>query len=160
MCRKNTATKNKGKKKMKNNNNIIWKFVPKTHKQYKVNNLGELFHKTRAGKWRQICGTPAGKIHNTKYGEQRYTQVLINGKFRYLHRVVLESFVKQPTLPKNVDILHLKTNSKHFCTIQVDHKNNDITDNRLENLHWVSWLTNNLNTHHEDFDVNGNWKGL
>lgn len=50
-----------------------------------------------------------------------YKSVKMDGKAYYLHRVVAEAFIPNPN--------NLKT---------VNHKNEDKTDNRIENLEWMS----------------------
>ena len=57
-----------------------------------------------------------------------YYQVCLDGKYKYVHRIIAMQFIE------NDDPIH-KT--------QVDHINRIRSDNRIENLRWVSASTNN-----------------
>lgn len=59
-----------------------------------------------------------------------YYQVVLNGKYLYVHRIIAMQFIE------NDDPEH-KT--------QVDHINRIRDDNRIENLRWVTPSTNNCN---------------
>ena len=59
-----------------------------------------------------------------------YYQVCLGGKYKYVHRIIALQFIE------NDDPIH-KT--------QVDHINRIRSDNRIENLRWVSASTNNRN---------------
>ena len=59
-----------------------------------------------------------------------YYQVCLDGKYKYVHRIIAMQFIE------NDDPIH-KT--------QVDHINRIRSDNRIENLRWVSASTNNRN---------------
>ena len=59
-----------------------------------------------------------------------YYQVCLDGKYMYVHRIIAMQFIE------NDDPIH-KT--------QVDHINRIRSDNRIENLRWVSASTNNRN---------------
>ena len=95
--------------------------------RYEVSNLGRFRRRNKSwperrrarGQYRYITGAVNGC---------GYRQVWVNGKRRYLARIVLEAFVGP--CPEG-----------HEC----DHKNRDKLDNGLANLHWVTHSENNKN---------------
>jgi NUMOD4 motif/HNH endonuclease len=103
-----------------------WRDVPGFEGLYKVSNFGEIYSIPRNG-------TKGGKLkqHADRYG---YKKVVLykNDKPHYftVHRLVAEAFLPNP---------ENKT--------QVNHKNSIRTDNRLENLEWVTAKENIYHSH-------------
>lgn len=90
----------------------IWKDIPNYEGMYQVSNLGEVkslnYNHTKCAKLLKIS------IDNYGYGT-----VTIDGKRVKVHRLVAQTFIPNPyNLP------------------QVNHKNENKTDNRVSNLEW------------------------
>lgn len=100
-----------------------WKDVIGYEGKYQVSNLGRvrsLNHITvdSLGRTRTHCG----KIKSVNQNRNGYLQVhLLHQKLVSVHRLVAESFIPNPR-----------------CLKDVNHKNGIKTDNRVENLEWVS----------------------
>lgn len=78
------------------------------------------------------------KILKTYFAKGGYRQIYLNDKLYYVHRVIAEQF-----------IVNNDTNKT-----QVDHINHDRTDNRINNLRWVSSLQNaNNKSKYKDRDI-------
>lgn len=101
---------------------IEWKNIAGT---YWINNLGQVFNSNyhNTGEWKEL------KYDYTRNGYKSAT-ISINGKTErfMVHRKVAEYFVPNP----DPEI--------YTC---VDHWNDDKTDERAENLHWVTIAENN-----------------
>lgn len=93
---------------MNNYTNEIWKDV-KDYENYEVSNLGNVRNKT----------TEQVLIPYENY--KGYLRVVLGGKNKSVHRLVAEAFIENPN---NLDT--------------VDHINGKITDNRADNLQWLS----------------------
>lgn len=103
-----------------------WKIIDNTNGCYKISNLGRIASKKRFGEW--IILNPT--IYNNGY---KATQIHFVGdkkrKHVNIHRLVAKYFLEKP----------LQSN------MEVNHINSDRTDNRVENLEWV---TSSGNTEH------------
>ena len=106
-----------------NMENEIWKPVVGYEGKYEVSNMGRVKSLKYYG-WYQI------KILKPIKTQNGYLRVHLakNGIFHKtsIHRIVAEAFIPNP------DNLPL-----------INHKNEDKTDNRVENLEWCSWKYNN-----------------
>lgn len=91
----------------------IWKDVVGYEEMYKVSNLGNIYSVKR------------GKLLKSRNNHNGYLQVrlYINGKGKELkvHRIVAEAFI-----------------SNYYDKPQVNHKDEDKTNNRVDNLEWVT----------------------
>lgn len=113
---------------MKTQINEIWKNVDGYNGKYQVSNLGRVRNTNYRG---------TGEVRLVSIQEQKFTSYqyanLTYGKTTrtYLvHRLVALAFIDNPN---NLE--------------QIDHKNNNRTDNRVSNLRWVSRKTNNGRKH-------------
>lgn len=88
----------------------IWKII-EGHEDYKVSNLGNVMSK-KYGDWRKMKGG---------FDRGGYHQVIIDGKTTKVHRLVAQSFIKNPENKP-----------------EVNHLNEVRDDNRAENLSWVT----------------------
>ena len=98
--------------------------------RYEVSNLGRFRRRNKCWPRRRSWVPPTWQYRYITggVGSHGYRQVLLNGKFRYLHRIVLEAFVGP--CPEG-----------HEC----DHINRDKDNNELTNLRWVTPKENSAN---------------
>ena len=94
--------------------NEVWKIHPK-HPNYEFSNYG------------RVCGIKSKAIRRTEYTTRDYVSISLfeNGKStKYnVHRLIAELFVENP--------------NPNICT-QVNHKDEDKTNNCASNLEWVT----------------------
>jgi len=111
-------------------NNEVWVSIP-GFKYFEASNLGRIrsldrFDTINDKRGRNFVRKRHGKIHNTFEEKNGYLRTTINDKPKGIHRLVCLAF---HGLPKD----------EKLC---VNHKNGIKTDNRPENLEWVSWSEN------------------
>ena len=102
----------------------IWKNIKGFENKYQVSNLGNiksLNYEVEFGKNKRII---KGKILKFNFHKRGYSYVHV-GKKRTVHRIVAENFIPNPF-------------NKQF----VNHINGIKTDNRVENLEWVTHSEN------------------
>lgn len=113
----------------------IWKPVLGWEGLYEASNIGRIRSLPRQGKYRMYGGKVLKPVIRNGYHS-----VCLNknrkGFIRYIHRLVLKAFVGKPF-------------SAQYCT---NHKNGIRTDNRTENLEWVTYAENNRHS----YEVLGN----
>lgn len=105
-----------------------WRDIPGLCGMYQASNLGRIRSVDRVDSLgRKRFGKIINPTSKYKNGYMFFTSC-VNGvrKNVYVHRAVLSSFDGEPS----------------FSGAQVDHKNCDKTDNRLENLEWVTPIEN------------------
>ena len=69
--------------------------------------------------------SPSGKTLKGRVTKNGYLRVIISGKYYYIHRLVADAFIpNEDNKP------------------QIDHKNGNKKDNRVENLRWVTSYEN------------------
>lgn len=102
----------------------IWKIVPNTNGYYEASNLGNIRSISRS----VYNYMKNGRILKAYKKENGYLQVSRKNLIhRYVHRVIAETFIPNP--------------DNKPC---VNHKNLIKTDNRPENLEWVTYSENQL----------------
>ena len=109
----------------------IWKDIEGYEGKYQVSDLGNV---------RSLNYKKLGVVKNLipQKTPKGYLKIgfTINGKTKYLfiHRLVMETF-------KPREDMYLKTD-KGAYVVQVDHVNDNKSDNRLENLQWLTGRKN------------------
>lgn len=104
----------------------IWKDIKGHEGRYQVSNLGEVRSldriDTKSGRNRRL----KGKLLKTSISKCGYKMVYIDGEYRYVHRLVCETFIPNPC--------------NYPC---VNHRDECKTNNALDNLEWCSYKYNN-----------------
>ena len=123
--------------------NEIWKDVAieRWGEFYEVSNLGNIRSKDRFSNKKLLDGRLQSFFNKGKmlkhrltqsgYGRVNFCHSLIGSKDFYIHRIVYITFVGNPI---NSDM-------------QINHKNGNKSDNRLENLEWVTPSQNICHAH-------------
>lgn len=113
-----------------------WRNIKDYEGLYQVSNFGRvrsldryIYVDGKKGKYKKFLKGKLLKLIETKHGN--YTRVVVNlcGKTFVVSRLVAEHFIPNPENKP-----------------EVDHKNTDSTDNRVENLRWTTSLENHNNT--------------
>jgi hypothetical protein len=104
----------------------IWKDVRGYKGRYKVSNLGRVWSVLREQKWRDgRCRIVGGQIlqHNINHRGYHYVTLYRDGERRQcrVNRLVAKAFVPNPDRKP-----------------EVNHENLDKSDNRAENLRWMT----------------------
>lgn len=100
----------------------IWKAIPDIH-NYLISNFGRIKY-TGPTKYRGPRYSVVALKHNEilKIHSKGYSQAKVNGQYIHVHRLVLLAF--NPI--------------ENYEYYQVNHKDGDPSNNRLENLEWCS----------------------
>lgn len=126
---------------MKKNKNS-WRAVP-GHDNYEASTLGRVRSLSRPVWGGRAFYNKPGRILKQHYSDGRYLSLALgSGKTIRVHRVIAMTFIPNPE------------NKPH-----VNHKNGRRTDNRVENLEWVTCAENNLHAYRSKIrvcrDMNG-----
>lgn len=105
----------------------IWKPIPNTNGKYEASNMGRIRKKIAT---KYTINYPYKIMKQSAFPGKKYMRVSISiggvSKSMRVHRLVLMAFVGMPPKPD----------------YEVNHKNGDKQDNRLDNLEWVTMLEN------------------
>lgn len=111
----------------------VWKDVKGFEEYYEVSSFGKVRSKARTiirsdGMTMTFTGKELAPYSNKKRNDYCYVYLRVNGKKypKFVHRLVAEAFLPNP---KNLP--------------QVNHKDEDTTNNRLDNLEWCDAKYNN-----------------
>lgn len=112
----------------------IWKPIDETFGLYHVSNMGMVrrmaYCRITGGRWGYMKKTyPEFIFINVLSNKNNYLRVRINNKLKSVHRLMAESFIPNATNKP-----------------QVNHINGIKTDNRIENLEWVTVSENAIHS--------------
>lgn len=109
--------------------NVIWKPIRGFEGIYKINSSGKVRSLNRTIQVKEKSRYIKGRMITSRIGRDGYKTVRLSkaGKThtRYIHRLIADAFIRNPL-------------NKPF----VNHINGDKSDNRVENLEWVSHSEN------------------
>lgn len=111
-----------------------WKPISGFEHEYMISNLGRVLSLPKTIIHRGRESFTRHKFLNPSIGGDGYYRVCLNGKFYRLHRVIATAFIPNP--------------EGKPC---IDHINAIRTDNRIENLRWVTHKENMNNPINRDF---------
>ena len=116
-----------------------WKNIPEYEGIYQVSNLGNIRSLDRISKIGRRLKGKILKLSPNRFGYLRFTAENSNGiKTLHVHRVVLSTFAT--------------INEK----LQVNHKDGNKTNNKLDNLEWCTDSENKIHAYKNGLMIGGN----
>ncbi len=128
----------------------IWKAIPEYEEHYEVSSYGRVRSKNRTIKAKNRMLPIHGRILKVGIAKNGYPLVSLwmnnRGKSVYVHSLVLAIFFNKPEWAETCN-----------------HKNYNRTDNRIENIEWVTYSQNNFHSYksgrHKNLKENRNGRG-
>lgn len=134
--------------------NEIWKPIPNYEGLYEISNLGRVKSLERTCKH---CGPRVHK--HTRIVKERMIKFTINHKGYYLVRLYKDGVQATFAVARLVAKIFIPNPDNKP---QVDHIDNDKTNNRIDNLRWVTNhenMTNEITVARRSFKAKGKWHG-